>query len=100
MASYGDEGFSFTEEAGRLTDDHRTRILNAIEATPYYDLKADPHRFYLVDSFVPTDAKKTSSGGIMGLRYLDLSKMVSAYNPRRNYTTKELAAALKEATWT
>jgi hypothetical protein len=99
VASHGGGGFSFTEEAGRLTDDHRKRITSAIEATPYYDLKDSPHRFYLVDSFIPTDAKKTSSGGIMGLRYLDLSKIVRAYNPRKDYTSEELAAALKEATW-
>jgi len=87
-----------TEEAGQLTDDHRKRIAGVIAATPYYDLKED-HRFYLVDSFASTDAKKTSPGGIMGLRYLDLSKMVPSYNPRNSYTTDELAAALKGATW-
>jgi hypothetical protein len=99
VATYGDGGFSFTEEAGQLTDDHRTRITDAIEATPYYDLKSTPHRFYLVDSFIPTSAKKTSPGGIQGLRYLDLSKIVPAYNPRKNYTSEELAVAVKEATW-
>jgi hypothetical protein len=99
VATYGEGGFSFTEEAGRLTDDHKKRIMDAIEATPYYDLKAVPYRFYLVDSFVPTDAKKTSYGGIMGLRYLDLSKMIPAYNPRGKNTTEELASALKKATW-
>jgi hypothetical protein len=99
VASFGDGGFSFTEEAGRLTDNHRTRITDAIEATPYYNLKESPTRFYLVDSFIPTDAKKTSPGGIMGLRYLDLSKIFPAYNPRKNYTSEELAAALKEGTW-
>jgi hypothetical protein len=99
VASYGDAGFAFTEEAGRLTDDHRKRITSAIEATPYYDLKAEPHRFYLVDTFIATSARKTSPGGIMALRYLDLSKIVPAYNPRKDYTSEELAAALKDATW-
>jgi hypothetical protein len=56
-------------------------------------------RFYLVDSFISTDAKKTSPGGIMGLRYLYLSKILPAYNPRKDDTTEELAAALKDATW-
>jgi hypothetical protein len=98
VASYDGAGYSFTVEAGQLTDDHRQRITSAIEATPYYDLKDTPHRFYLVDSFIPTDARKTSPYGAM-LRYLDLSKMVPAYNPRKDYTSEELAAALQDATW-
>jgi hypothetical protein len=99
VASWRDGVVSFSEEAGRLTDDHRKRITSAVEATPYYDLRGDPSRFYLVDSFIPTDAKKTSPGGIMGLRYLDLSKTLPDYNPRKDYTSGELAAALREATW-
>jgi len=99
VASWSDGVVSFTEEAGPLTDNHRKRIASAVEETHYYDLKGDPVRFYLVDSFIPTDAKKTSPGGIMGLRYLDLSKILPAYNPRKDYTSEELAAALREATW-
>lgn len=99
VASWRDGVISFTEEAGRLTDDYRERIRSVIEETPYYDLKGDSHRFYLVDSFIPTDARKTSPGGIWGLRYLDLSKILPAYNPRKDYTSEELAVALKEATW-
>jgi hypothetical protein len=30
---------------------------------------------------------------------LDLSKMIKDYNPRRKYTTEELATVLKGATW-
>jgi hypothetical protein len=90
---------SFSEEAGHLTANHRERITHAIEETRYYDLKANPHRFYLVDSFAPTDSRKTSPQGIWGLRYLDLSKIVKGYNPRQEYTTAQLAAALKGTTW-
>jgi hypothetical protein len=99
VASSSDGGFSFNEEAGQLTDDHKKRITGVIEETKYYDLRGNPYRFYLVDSFVPTDARKVSPGGIMGLRYLDLSNMIPAYNPRRSYTSQELAAAPKGATW-
>ena len=99
VASNSDGVISFTEEAKRLTDSQRERIISAIEGTPYYDLKSNPHRFYLVDSFIPTEAKKTSPGGIMGLRYLDLSRIIPSYNPRKNYTTVELAAGLKGGTW-
>ncbi|MBZ5636921.1 MAG: hypothetical protein LAO55_27675 [Acidobacteriia bacterium] len=79
VTSCQDGVVSFAEEAGQLTDSHCQRIKSAIEETRYYDLKANPHRFYLVDSFVATDAKKTSPGGIWGLRYLDLSKIVPSY---------------------
>jgi hypothetical protein len=99
VAPYRNGKFSFTEEVGQLSEDHRQRIASAVEQTQYYDLKANPHRFYLVDSFVATDARKTSAQGIWGMRYLDLSKMIKDYNPRRKYTTEELATVLKGATW-
>ena len=98
VASWNDGAVSFTEEAGRLTGDHRKRVTSVIEETAYYNLKQG-HRFYLVDKFVPTDAKKISPGGLMSIRYLDLSKILPSYNPRRDYTSGELAAALKDATW-
>lgn len=98
---YSKGRYTFTEEVGLLTDDHKKRIKSVIDATDYYDLKANPHRFYLVDSFVQTNARKTSYGGIMGLRYLDLEEMLKdkAYSPQKDYTSKELAAALEGATW-
>jgi hypothetical protein len=99
VASYQSGQVSLAEEAGKLTDDHRRRIDRAVQETKYYDLKANPHRFYLVDSFVETEAKKTSPRGIWGNRYLDLSKMIPSYNPRQKYTTEQLAEALKAATW-
>lgn len=35
----------------------------------------------------------------MGMRYLDISQMVSGYNPRRNYTSAQLAGVLTDTTW-
>lgn len=100
VASWNQGSISIVEEeVGRLTEGHRRRIASTIAETPYYDLRSNPVRFYLVDSFVPTDAKKTSPGGIMSFRYLDLSKILPEYNPRKDYTSEELASALKEATW-
>jgi len=99
VASYQNDKLCFTEEAGKLTDNHKQRITRAVEDTHYYDLKANPHRFYLVDSFVATNARKTSPRGIWGMRYLDLSKIVPNYDPRQDYTTKQLAEVLKVATW-
>ena len=99
VASWHNGDASFTKEAGKLTAEQEDRIRNAVKETPYYDLKSNAHRYYLVDSFVATDAKKASAGGIMGLRYLDLSKIIPAYNPRKDYTSVELAAAMKGTTW-
>lgn len=89
----------FTTEAGTLTDAHKERIRNVIETTSYYDLTDDALRYYIVDKFVVTNARKTSPGGIMGLRYLDLSAMIPTYQARKDYTSAELAEALKDATW-
>jgi len=89
---------SYSVESGSLTDVHKKRINDAIEQTSYYDLKADT-RFYLVDSFVPTDAQKISAGGIWGMRYLDLTKMIKDYDFRKKYTTAEMAKMLESATW-
>jgi hypothetical protein len=88
----------FTKEFGSLTDDHRKRIADVIRETTYYDL-TKPHRFYLVDRFVRTNARKSSPGGIWGMRYLDLPKVVKGYNPRNDYSVDELADLLKVATW-
>jgi hypothetical protein len=99
VATCTSDEINFEVEAGTLTDDHRKRISDTIAHTPYYDLRSSPHRFYVVDKFAPTDARKTTPQGIMGFRYLDLSAMISGYNPRRVYSTEELAKELNGATW-
>jgi hypothetical protein len=75
-------------------------VIDVVERTAYYNLKANPHRFYLVDAFMPTDCRKTSPGGIMGMRYLDFSTLIPNFNSRKNYTTAEVAAMLEGSTWT
>lgn len=99
VASSNGGVLSFTEEVGRIEDRHRERIESIIEAASYYDLRSNPTRFFVVDSFVPTNFRKTSPGGIFGLRYLDLPKIIPAYDPRRDYTSEEIAIALTGATW-
>ena len=98
VVSWADGKPSFSTEAGKLTEGHRARIRLAVEQTSYYNLK-DPNRFYLVDSFLRTNAKKTSSGGIWGMRYLDLARIIPDYNQRKNYSTAEMAEMLARATW-
>ena len=99
VVSYVDGAYVFAPEAGTLTAAHQVRIKDTIEATSYYDLKNDPTRFYVVDQFAPTNARKMTPGGIMGLRYLDLATLIPTYQARKDYTSAELAEVLKTATW-
>ena len=99
VATFDGGTSSLSEEVGQLTDEQRTRIARVVDETRYYDLKAGSHRFYLVDSFMSTDCRKTSPQGIWGLRYLDLSKLIKNYNSRLEYSTAQLAEALKGTTW-
>jgi len=97
--TYEGDAVTFDDELGTLTKAHEDRIKEAIEGTPYYDLKDQPHRFYLVKKFLDTQVKKTSPGGIMGLRYLEIAKLSNDYKPRKRYDAAELAALLNGATW-
>ena len=99
VASFTGTDVQFVEEEGTLTDEQRRRINEVVEVTRYYNLKDDSNRYYLVDHFAETDLKKTSPGGIMGYRYLDLSKLLPSFNSRKAYSTDEMAAALKGRTW-
>jgi hypothetical protein len=87
-------------EQGTFTDEHRARVKTAMEETPYYDLKSNPLRFYLVDSFVATCLRKESPGGIMGMRYLDLPEIAGeAFDGRKAYTSEEIAELLSGRTF-
>jgi hypothetical protein len=99
VATFKENGVDLIQEEGTLTDEHRARIRAAVEATRCYDLKAEPNRYYLVDHFAATVLRKTSPGGIMGYRYLDLSHLLPSFDSRKNYSTDEMAAALKGRTW-
>ncbi|MCC6965296.1 MAG: hypothetical protein IT391_03295 [Nitrospira sp.] len=95
VTSFEGGTFALTSEVGVVTNEHRARITNVIEETRYYDLKSDLRRFYLVDRFVETDLRKSTTGGLWGLRYLDLSTIVPNFRPDKNYATEELARLLK-----
>jgi hypothetical protein len=99
VCAYKHRSLRPTIEAGTFTGDHRDRLRRVIEATEYFDLKSEPHRFYLVDAFVETDFQKVSPGGLLQLRYLDLSEAVSGFNPRHNYSTAELAELVRGRTF-
>jgi hypothetical protein len=76
----------------------RTRIRDVIEATTYYDLNSQPSRFYLVENFEPTEISKSSSGGIMGMRYLDLEQLLDNESAD-SMPTNKLAVRLSETTF-
>jgi hypothetical protein len=88
-----------TEEYGTLTASHRSRIQQMIEATPYYDLASEPHRYYVVNCFLETNFRKVSSGGMRGHRYFDLSDYFDGQPPGPHTTTREVAAALNQQTF-
>ena len=52
------------------------------------------HRFFCVESFAATDFKKTSSGGIQGARFWDVTSYV-----KPGLTDTELAGTLREQVW-
>jgi hypothetical protein len=61
------------EELGTLDENIRSRISKIIDAASYYEnLGGNAHRYYAVDRFAETDIRKTSPGGMMGHRYLDI----------------------------
>lgn len=91
VASYVNGNFSLELEAGNLTDSHRKRIKKVTETTEYYNLAIGSTRFYLVDSFAETNLRKTTSGGIRGMRYLDLATIIPDYDTRKAYSSAELA---------
>lgn len=61
------------EELGSLDEDDRSRISKIIDAAGYYEnLGSEAHRYYITDRFAETDIRKSSPGGMMGHRYLDI----------------------------
>ncbi len=96
IATHQNGQLSVQKEFGEISELHKERIKQAIAATDYYSLKAETVRFYLVDQFVQTNLRKSSSGGLWGLRYLDLSKIIPDYDARKTYTAEELARELSD----
>jgi hypothetical protein len=73
----GGEGLAIRRErdgAGASPEIQR-RIREAVSATDYFDLQAEPHRFYMVEAFHPTRLRKRAAPGVMGLRYLSAEKL-------------------------
>lgn len=80
-----------------LTDDERLRIIGATEGATNHNWNiALGNRFYLCDEWAPTEFRKSTPGGIMGHRLIDLRETLSAGIPK---TTTEIAKALQGKFW-
>lgn len=90
-------------EAGEVIADgleeyEKSRILDAAQAAKNNrgcDISHD-HRFYICDKIVQTDFRKTSAGGILGHRYLDLRTYLGNGDLP---TVEEIANRLSNTSW-
>lgn len=87
------------EEYGQLSDIQRDLIRQIIEETDYYDLKAEPGRFYIVDKFVKADFRKVSPSGMLGHRYFEAGAFDPDFSPSKEYTAQEVADLLNGKTF-
>lgn len=88
-----------SEERGKLTPEMVERVRQIIEATSYYDLKNQDHRYFIVDHFEPTDLQKITKGPVRGAQYLQISsilgpncKVANAANLAKQLTGKTFPA--------
>jgi len=80
-----------------LTEDERERIVRAAVLAPSHGWDiTHGHRFYLCDDWAETDYRKSSSGGIMGHRMLDLREVFPSQLPADIH---DVASGLSRATW-
>lgn len=85
-------------ERGQATPEMLGRIKQAFEETDYYDLRPATMRFYLVDRWSPTALRKSTPGGIMGPRYIDLPRYLPGQDLSR-VSADQVAEALQEQTF-
>ena len=82
-----------------LSSSEQERISAAMAeaaATAEWDIKTG-HKFFLCDEMEPTDFRKSSRGGIMGHRYLNLEDMLPSL---RKMSLAQIADGLRGKTWT
>lgn len=86
---------TIVEGTGSDRPEFRERIklmVAASKAKLGWDVSGDM-RFFCVEKFEPTEFKKTSSGGIQGPRFLDVSEQA------KSHSDLELAQLLRNQTW-
>lgn len=91
---------SVKRSTSAVTPEQEARIMKAIELAPGhgYDIRAD-HRFFLVEQFVRTDFRKTSSGGLLAKRYFSLRDELDLAADAELPGMDEIAKALQNCTW-
>src|ERR1017187_2680253 len=87
---------SLTLFSGTDRPEFRQRIIGMIADSKSeigWDLESD-YRFFCAEEFIPTHFEKTSSGGIQGPRFWDISEQAELAN-----NDSEIAARLRNVTW-
>jgi len=89
------------DEWNTLTSSHKERVIDIMQdAEAYYQgFSAEPHRYYLVDRFVPTHIQKITPGGMMGHRYLDICELSGREQIDEDATSEYVAELLKGTTY-
>lgn len=90
-----------------ITPEFKARMLGIADSSPFYSLRDEEVRFYLVDRLVPTDFRKVSPQGIMGHRYftldsnaLDEPAALPELFKQGEPDIETLADALRKRVWT
>lgn len=81
-------------ERGKATPEALARISAIIEATTYYDLASEPHRYWVMDELVSTNLAKRDKGPIRNTQYLRISPLLPKDMTAKDLSARELAARL------
>lgn len=85
---------------GQMPSDGMKRITDAIKKGSEkhgYKIQDEPHIFFLVKKFYPTDFKKVSSGGAFGSKRFDLCEILGVQSLPKD--VKKIADKLKGKVW-
>ncbi len=96
VARHTKTGIEYQVERGALTEDHKEKILAAIEDGKNYGYVLDDTRYFFVDKFYPTNFKKTSPRAPMGSRIFDLTQVL---NIEELPEVPQVAEMLTSRTW-
>ncbi len=83
-----------------VSPDQERRITSAMKLAPSHGYSVESgHRFFLVNRFVETHFRKTSSGGLFGKRYFDLHEELEFSDSATLPDVSEIASRLQDCTW-
>lgn len=89
------------ESFGQLTEENKKKILRAIKSAldhGFSDCK-DYRRYYVVDKFIETNFRKSSSGGLMGNRYINLQSTTKINDLMETTPIETIASRLSKDTF-